>query len=229
MEELINLYGKEDIANRLGLESSVLDEWEKAGLLYPAGKYDKNTPYYNEENITQGKKLKSLMDLGYGLLEIKQIKAKIGLPTGSDAKGAIKGKLMTVGEIAEKIGISTRTLKYWEEKSLIKPDARSEGGFRLYRESFVEICLRIRELQLFGYSVEELKNMNLLLLPDERLQEEILSYREEERGEKLDNLLEQQKILIEKMKELRLAMKRWEGIAKKQVKLASRLKAKLKK
>lgn len=211
MEVPVNLYCKEELGKKLNLNSLIIDEWEKAELLYPAGKYDKETSYYNEENLVDAEKIKALMGLGYDLKAIKQIKIKIGLPAEKSEKDLIRGKLVTVGEIAEKSGISARTLKYWEEKDLIQPDARSAGGFRLYRESFVEICHRIKELQLFGYTVEELKNMNLLLLPDERLKEDITIYSEEELNKVLDEFSIQQKTLTEKIRELQKAIKRWEG------------------
>jgi len=224
---MIRLYSKDDLINKTKLAIETIDKWEKCGFLLPAGYYDKDTPYYNEENMLKAEKLKSLMDLGYDYECLKKIINKIGLPVGSDKK-EIQGRLLTVGEIAEKSGISTRTLKYWEEKELITSDARSEGGFRLYRESFVEICDRIKELQLFGYTVEELKSMNLLLLPDNRLQEEIMSYSEEQIEKTLEEFSIQQKNLIEKIGELNKAVKRWEGITKIQAKLIARLKSQIK-
>jgi DNA-binding transcriptional MerR regulator len=227
VKDMIRLYSKDDLINRIKLGIETIDKWEKSGFLLPAGYYDKVTPYYNEENLLKAEKLKSLMDLGYDYECLKKIINKIGLPCGSDKK-EIQGRLLTVGEIAERSGISARTLKYWEEKELITSDARSEGGFRLYRESFIEICHRIKELQLFGYTVEELKNMNLLLLPDNRLQEEIMSYSEEKIEETLEEFSIQQKNLVEKMGELNKAVKRWEGITKLQAKLISRLKSQIK-
>lgn len=227
MKDLISLYSRDDIINRIKLEPETLDKWCKYGLLYPAGHYDKDTPYYNEENILHAEKLKTLMDLGYDYDSLKQITSRVGLP-GKNNKKELQGKLLTVGEIAERSGISVRTLKYWEEKELISPDARSDGGFRLYRESFVEICYRIRELQLFGYTVEELKNMNLMLLPDNRLQEELLSCSEEEIEKSLEEFLNQQKNLLERMNDLKKSVKRWEGITKVQAKFICRFKSHIK-
>ena len=39
---------------------------------------------------------------------------------------------LTVGNLADKIGVSPRTIKHWEDKGIIEPDMRSDGGFRLY-------------------------------------------------------------------------------------------------
>lgn len=216
MVDSINLYSKEDIIHKLKVDSLSLDEWEKSGLLIPAGRNEKNIPYYSEENVAQAEVIKSLLSLGYDIESIKQIESKVGLPKRIDKKDKLYGKLLTIGEIAEKSGISARTLKYWEEKELIKPDSRSSGGFRLYRESFVETCQRIKELQLFGYTVEELKNMSLLLIPEERLREELDSYKEEEKKKIVDKFIEQQSTLAQKVEELKKAIKRWEKIIKSQ-------------
>ena len=47
---------------------------------------------------------------------------------------AIPEGYMTVGEVAEKMGISVRTLQYYDREGLIPPSALSEGGRRLYTD-----------------------------------------------------------------------------------------------
>ena len=68
-----------------------------------------------------------------------------------------KDSFLTVGNLAERSGVSPRTIKHWEDKGIIEPDMRTEGGFRLYSESYVFLCQLIRDLQLFGYTLEEIK------------------------------------------------------------------------
>ena len=41
---------------------------------------------------------------------------------------------MQIGEAAERVGLSIRTIRHYEEVGLIVPSARSGGGFRLYTE-----------------------------------------------------------------------------------------------
>jgi DNA-binding transcriptional MerR regulator len=36
------------------------------------------------------------------------------------------------GEVAERTGLSLRTIRYDEEMGLVSPSTRSQGGFRLY-------------------------------------------------------------------------------------------------
>ena len=44
------------------------------------------------------------------------------------------GEQMQIGEVAERTGLSLRTIRYYEEVGLAVPSARSQGGFRLYTE-----------------------------------------------------------------------------------------------
>ena len=54
---------------------------------------------------------------------------------------------LQVGVVAERLGLSVRTLHHWEEKGLVTPSYRSSGGFRLYTEDDVERLLLIRRMK----------------------------------------------------------------------------------
>jgi DNA-binding transcriptional MerR regulator len=63
-----------------------------------------------------------------------------------------------IGEVAERVGVTTRTIRYYEELGLLgRAPARTKGAHRLYREADVA---RLRELvrlrDLLGLSLEEL-------------------------------------------------------------------------
>ena len=47
---------------------------------------------------------------------------------------AISKDYMTVGEVAKKIGVTVRTLQYYDKEGLLSPSAESEGGRRLYTD-----------------------------------------------------------------------------------------------
>lgn len=63
---------------------------------------------------------------------------------------------MQIGEIAERVGLSLRTIRFYEEVGLVIPDARSSGGFRLYSESAVARFELIKKMKPLGFSVEEI-------------------------------------------------------------------------
>jgi DNA-binding transcriptional MerR regulator len=67
---------------------------------------------------------------------------------------------LQIGEVAERTGVTQRTLRFYEEKGLLNPPTRMEGGFRLYSEEDVERVAKIRQLQnLLGFSLAEIKEL----------------------------------------------------------------------
>src|SRR5512136_3250964 len=152
----------EDLARESGVPEENLAEWAKAKILKPAGFTDGKAPLFAAAGLEHVAHIKRLADLGYGTEEILKIIKKVGLPRDGRGrrKAPDKDRFLTVGNLAERSGVSPRTIKHWEDKGIIEPDMRTEGGFRLYSESYVVLCQLIRDLQLFGYSLEEIKAMS---------------------------------------------------------------------
>ncbi|MBA2618402.1 MAG: MerR family transcriptional regulator [Rubrobacter sp.] len=61
--------------------------------------------------------------------------------------------LSQIGGVAERLGVSTRTIKYYEELGLVSPENHSPGGFRLYNASDIERLQRILRLKGMGFSL----------------------------------------------------------------------------
>jgi len=53
---------------------------------------------------------------------------------------------------AAALGVSPRTLRYYEELGLLQP-ARSAGGHRLYTEADIETVQRVGRMQALGFSL----------------------------------------------------------------------------
>ncbi len=67
---------------------------------------------------------------------------------------------LQIGEVAERTGVTQRTLRYYEEKGLLKPPSRLDGGFRLYSEEDVLRVEKIKRLQtLLGFTLADIKDM----------------------------------------------------------------------
>lgn len=69
------------------------------------------------------------------------------------------GEWMQIGEVAERTGLSLRTIRYYEEVGLVVPAARSQGGFRLYTDTDVhrlQLVKRMRPLELTLEQTREL-------------------------------------------------------------------------
>ncbi|MHB1517285.1 MAG: helix-turn-helix domain-containing protein [Acidimicrobiales bacterium] len=76
-----------------------------------------------------------------------QYRAGAGLPA-----------VLRIGEVAKLVGVTTRTLRYWEEIGLIRPSDYRGSGERLYSQTDVARATRIRDLQeLLGFSLAELR------------------------------------------------------------------------
>lgn len=74
---------------------------------------------------------------------------------------------MTRGEVAEKAGMNPETLRYYERKELIPTPRRSDGGFRLYDESYVDRLRFIRRAKDLGFTLAEIKGLLDLRVDDE--------------------------------------------------------------
>ncbi|MFF2039706.1 MerR family transcriptional regulator [Kitasatospora sp. NPDC058170] len=61
---------------------------------------------------------------------------------------------MRIGELAERAGTTTRTLRYYEQVGLL-PARRSGNGYRAYGEDDLRLLRQIRMLQDFGFGLEE--------------------------------------------------------------------------
>ena len=67
---------------------------------------------------------------------------------------------LQIGEVAERTGVTQRTLRFYEEKGLLKPPSRLDGGFRLYSEDDVHRVEQIKRLQtLLGFTLANIKDM----------------------------------------------------------------------
>ncbi len=61
---------------------------------------------------------------------------------------------MHIGELAERTGLSLRTLRHYDEIGLLTPSGRTDGGFRLYTADDEARLLLIRRMKPLGYSLE---------------------------------------------------------------------------
>jgi DNA-binding transcriptional MerR regulator len=72
---------------------------------------------------------------------------------------ADQARHMQIGEVAERTGLSLRTIRHYEDVGLVTPSARSKGGFRLYTEADVERLMVVRRMKPLDFSLEEMKNV----------------------------------------------------------------------
>lgn len=66
---------------------------------------------------------------------------------------------LQIGQVAERTGLSVRTLRHWEESGLVTPSARTTGGFRLYTDDDVERLRMVRRMKPLGFTLDEMKRL----------------------------------------------------------------------
>lgn len=73
--------------------------------------------------------------------------------------------MKTIRETAEIFGVSTRTIRYYEEIGLLFPE-RTESGQRMYSPAELARLKLIFRGKKYGFSLEEIKEMVLLFDKD---------------------------------------------------------------
>lgn len=86
---------------------------------------------------------------------IIHVKHTIRYVPGSDSMG----ERYTAGELARRVGVSARTVRFYDKKELLKPVAYTEGGYRLYDSRSVLLLQKIKLLQYAGLSLEQINRM----------------------------------------------------------------------
>jgi DNA-binding transcriptional MerR regulator len=81
---------------------------------------------------------------------------------------AAPDKLWRIKEVAQRTGLTERTLRYYEEIGLAVPTARTQGNYRLYSEADIARLERICQIKSsLGLSLAE--TIAMLEAEDERL------------------------------------------------------------
>lgn len=217
---------REELIRKLNISEDMLDELEKKKIVKPFGKTEEKISFYRNEVIEQINYIKKMVALGYEMEEIQKIIKKVGFPKSVVSPPGTEqtGKHLTIGDLAAKAGVSARTLKHWEEKGIIEADMRSSGGFRLYSEIYIYLCNLVKDLQLFGYSLEQIKDISGHFRDFLVISKNIDIHSPEETAKKLESMSEEIKLLKERISLLKEGIGRWEELINKKVKEISGLK-----
>jgi DNA-binding transcriptional MerR regulator len=66
---------------------------------------------------------------------------------------------MRIGEAAERCGVTTKTIRYYEEIGLLPPPDRTGSGYRDYGADTLERLRFIRDAQATGLSLTEIQSI----------------------------------------------------------------------
>lgn len=103
--------------------------------------------------------------------------------------------LMTVGELAARVGVTVRTIQYYDQRGLLHPTCKGEQNLRLYSEADEERLYRIVTLKHLGLSLSEIQQSESKETQDELMA--ALSKREEELERKSAEILREMNSLNE--------------------------------
>ena len=67
--------------------------------------------------------------------------------------------LSRIGTLAKETGLKTSTLRYYEKVGLIKPEAYSDAGYRLYSDLTMRTLCFIQNAKSFGFSLEDIRTI----------------------------------------------------------------------
>lgn len=110
--------------------------------------------------------------------------------------------IMHIGELAERTGLSLRSIRHYDEVGLLPPSSRSEGGFRVYTEPDYERLSLIMQIKPLGFSLDEIAAILPLiegggdLTPEARSEASSYLQRAIHKRAKLARHLEQADVLI---------------------------------
>jgi DNA-binding transcriptional MerR regulator len=102
---------------------------------------------------------------------------------------AASGRLLRIQEVAGEVGLTTRSIRYYEEIGLLEPAARSEGAYRLYDADDVERLRFIKGLRDdAGFSLAEIGRL---------LEDEATRQRNRERFRSASDAAERRTLLVD--------------------------------
>lgn len=85
-------------------------------------------------------------------------------------------EILTIGKLAERTGMSSDTLRYYEKMGLIKTASRSESGYRIYGEDAERILQFIRGAKTLNFTLEEIRQLLTLNRSDKATCAEVLKH-----------------------------------------------------
>ncbi|OFE17304.1 MerR family transcriptional regulator [Humibacillus sp. DSM 29435] len=67
--------------------------------------------------------------------------------------------LLQIGDVADRTGLSLRTIRHYEEVGLLPEPQRSSGGFRLYTQEAIERLLLIKRMKPLDFTLDEMRDL----------------------------------------------------------------------
>lgn len=73
--------------------------------------------------------------------------------------GDTSDEIVSIGDLAKNLGLTTRTLRYWEEVKIIESEERLDGATRGYAPYYVRRIKFILKLKELGLTIKEMQDL----------------------------------------------------------------------
>jgi Cu(I)-responsive transcriptional regulator len=74
-------------------------------------------------------------------------------------EGPVNAENLTIGEVASRTGVPAKTIRYYEEITLLPTPVRANNGYRLYDQRTVEVLRFIKRARELGFSIGEVTDL----------------------------------------------------------------------
>lgn len=101
---------------------------------------------------------------------------------------------LSIGELAELTKLSADTLRYYEKIKLLKADARSKAGYRIYSQDSLRVVRFIQGAKALNFTLEEIRELLALNTSNQTTCAEILKQTERKIIEAEAKIVELQEI-----------------------------------
>lgn len=115
---------------------------------------------------------------------------------------------LKIGEVSKLSGIGIEALRFYERSGLLGRPARAMSGYRIYDESVLERLAFIKQAQVLGFSLEEIKR----IIADKQAGQSPCAEVREIVRERLQELDERMKEMRRYRKELGEALVEWDKV-----------------
>ena len=139
-----------------GLTPRQIRYYEDLGLVSPQ-RSEGGVRSYTPADIDRLHEIRVLFESGDS---VDRVRRKLGLGAAGSAPkpecdGSERSGVLKIGDLADRTGLSERTLRHYEELGIIN-SARSEGGTRLYDFNDVEVARTVSDMRRLGIPIETL-------------------------------------------------------------------------
>ena len=104
---------------------------------------------------------------------------------------------MTIGKLADKVGVNIETIRYYEREGIIPEPPRNESGYRQYSYEDVTRLEFIKSAKKLGFSLQEISELLSLKINEKTTHLEV-----KEKAQKKVNIIDKKIRTLQKMKEI---------------------------